>query len=125
MHRSRIGVVVVDCRTEDLSEAVRFWSALLGVAGEIDADGKYAVFEGQRAPRVLLQAVDHDPRVHLDFETDDREAECRRLIDLGAREVARIKGWIVMEAPTGHRVCLVPPQGEDFPGDAATWEVSP
>ena len=125
MNRSRIGVVVVDCRTDDLTEALAFWSGALGVAGEIDADGKYAVFDGLTGPRVLLQAVDHAPRVHLDIETDDREAECRRLAALGAREVARVKEWIVMETPTGHRVCLVPPQGADFPGDAARWEVSP
>ena len=125
-HRSKLGVCVIDCRTDDLGDAVRFWSGLLGVEGEIDPDGKYAVFEGQRAPRVLLQAVDHEPRVHLDIETDDLEAERARLAALGATEVARIRDWIVMEAPTGHRFCLVPPQGEDFPGaTAARWEVTP
>jgi hypothetical protein len=71
---------------------------------------------------VLLQAVDHDPRVHLDFETDDREAEAARLEGLGAAVVERSeKGWIVMEAPTGHRFCLVKPQTAGFPGDAAEW----
>lgn len=126
MHRSRLGVVVIDCRTEDLAEAVGFWSGVLGVEGEIDKNGKYAVFEGQRAPRVLLQAVDHEPRVHLDFETDDQEAEAERLKALGASEIARIRSWIVMEAPTGHRFCLVGPQGEDFPGaTAARWDVTP
>ncbi len=119
-HRSRLGVVVIDCRTGDLRAALDFWSGVLGQAGEIGADGRYAVID-RGYPRVLLQAVDHAPRVHLDFETDDREAEARRLTALGAREVARIKGWIVMEAPTGHRFCLVEPQGDDFPGEAASW----
>ncbi len=92
---------------------------MLGMEGEIDERGKYAVFDGHAGyPRVLLQAVDHEPRVHLDFETDDTDAEAERLKALGAKEVARIKTWIVMEAPTGHRFCLVQPQGEDFPGDA-------
>ncbi len=122
MHRSRLGVVVLDCRTEDLAEAAAFWSGVLGVEGRVDPDGRYAQFEAQRGPRVLLQAVDHDPRVHLDFESDDREAEVERLKGLGAREIARIKEWIVMEAPTGHRFCVVAPQGDDFPGDAARWE---
>lgn len=120
-HRSRMGVVVIDCETADLTQALAFWSGVLGQAGEIDKDGKYAVFD-RSWPRVLLQAVDHAPRVHLDFETDDPEAEAARLAALGAREVARIKDWIVMEAPTGHRFCLVPPQGADFPGDATRWE---
>lgn len=118
-HRARIGVLCIDCQTDDLTEAVAYWSAMLGKEGVIDADGKYAVFDGHEGyPRVLLQAVDHAPRVHLDIETDDQDAECERLKALGAREVARIKTWIVMEAPTGHRFCLVRPQGDDFPGDA-------
>ena len=37
------------------------------------------------------------------------------------REVARIRDWIVMEAPTGHRFCLVKPQSDAFPGDAPEW----
>lgn len=118
-HRSRIGVVCIDCKTDDLTEAAGFWSAMLGMKGEIDEAGKYAVFDDHAGlPRVLLQAVEHEPRVHLDIETDDREAECARLKALGAKEVARIKTWIVMEAPTGHRFCLVRPQGNDFPGNA-------
>lgn len=122
-HAARIGVVVIDCQTEDLTEATAFWSAALGKAGKIDERGKYAVFDDHQGyPRVLLQAVDHGPRVHLDIETDDREAECARLVGLGAREVERVHEWIVMEAPTGHRFCLVKPQGSDFPGDAAQWE---
>lgn len=118
-HRSRIGVLCIDCQTEDLGPATEFWSSMLGMEGKVDPDGKYAVFDGHQGyPRVLLQSVDHAPRVHLDIETDDREAECARLKALGATEVARVKRWIVMEAPTGHRFCLVAPQGTDFPGEA-------
>ena len=123
-HRSRIGVVVIDCQTDDLTAATAFWSAALGRAGRIDARGKYTVFEDEGGhPRVLLQAVDHAPRVHLDVETDDRAAEAARLEGLGAKVVERSeRGWIVMEAPTGHRFCLVKPQGPTFPGDAAVWD---
>jgi predicted enzyme related to lactoylglutathione lyase len=121
-HRSRLGVVCIDCQTGDLTEAMAFWSAVFGAEARLEEGGRYAAIEGQRGPRVELQAVDHAPRVHLDFETDDREAEAARLKRLGAREVARIRDWIVMEAPTGHRFCLVKPQGEDFPGDARRWE---
>ena len=119
MHRSRIGVVCIDCQTGDLAPAPAFWSALLGSEAEIADDGKYASLDGHGGyPKVLLQAVDHAPRVHLDIETDDREAECERLKALSAKEVARIKTWIVMQAPTGHRFCLVGPQGDDWPGEA-------
>lgn len=121
-HKQRVGALCIDCRTEDLGDAVAFWSAMLGMDGKIDEDGKYASFNDHSGyPKFLLQAVDHSPRVHLDFETDDREAECDRLKALGAVEVARIKSWIVMEAPTGHRFCLVRPQGDDWPGEATTF----
>ncbi|MDJ0629591.1 MAG: VOC family protein [Rhodobacter sp.] len=122
-HKARIGVLCIDCRTEDLEPATAYWSAMLGVEGKVDPDGKYAQLDGHRGyPKVLLQAVDHDPRVHLDVETDDPDAECERLKALGATEVARVKTWIVMEAPTGHRFCLVRPQGEDWPGAAREFD---
>jgi predicted enzyme related to lactoylglutathione lyase len=122
-HRSRIGVIVIDCQTTDLTPATKFWSQALGVSGKVDDDGKYAVLADRIGyPKVLLQSVEHAPRVHLDIETDDREAEAVRLESIGAKVVSRIKSWIVMQAPTGHRFCVVGPQGDDFPGDAARWE---
>ena len=122
-HHSRIGVVVIDCETDDLTEAAAFWSAALGRDAKPDDDGKYvSLRDGADLPRVDVQKVNHAPRVHIDIETDDREAECARLTALGAREVERIKDWIVMEAPTGHRFCIIKPQGDDFPGDASVWE---
>ena len=122
MHRSRLGVIVIDCQTGDLGPATQFWAAALGVSGEVDPDGKYAVLADRKGyPKVLLQSVEHDPRVHLDIETDDQAAEATRLEALGATRVAEVKGWTVMEAPTGHRFCLVNPQGDDFPGNAASW----
>jgi hypothetical protein len=121
-HHSRIGALCIDCKADNLGDAVIFWSAVLGLEGQIAEDGRYAEFADEdRSPRVILQAVNHDPRVHLDIETEDREAECARLKAAGAREVARIRDWIVMEAPTGHRFCLVKPQTGDFPGDAPEW----
>jgi hypothetical protein len=54
--------------------------------------------------------VDHESRVHLDIEADDLDAEVKRLEALGAKRVAFVKRWWVMEAPTGHRFCVVRPQ---------------
>jgi hypothetical protein len=122
MHHSRLGVIVIDCKADGLADAAAFWGGALGKPVEVDADDKYAIVGAEDdRPLVLLQAVDHDSRVHVDIETDDRDAEAARLTALGAKEVARIKGWIVMEAPTGHRFCLVKPQNESFPDAAAAW----
>jgi hypothetical protein len=122
MHQSRLGVIVIDCQGEDLAEPVRFWSAALGYAFEIGPDGKYAEGTGPAGePRVLLQHVTHASRVHLDIETDDKAAERTRLEALGARLVEEHPRWFVMEAPTGHRFCVVNPQRPDFPGGASAW----
>lgn len=110
---------MIDCQVDDLAEACAFWSSALGKEGKVDPDGKYATFDGHSGyPRILLQKVDHAPRVHLDFETDDQAAEAARLQAAGAKVIGQVKKWTVMEAPTGHRFCLVNPQGDDFPGEA-------
>ncbi len=45
----------------------------------------------------------------LDIESDDVEAEARRLEALGAKRIEAVRTWIVMEAPTGQRFCVVRP----------------
>ena len=115
-HKSRLAGIVIDCKGEDIAEAMRFWGEALGYRAEINGeDPRYADLAGpDDQPKILLQAVDHDSRVHLDIETDDKEAEVARLEKLGAKRVANIKRWVVMEAPTGHRFCVVNPQRPDF-----------
>ena len=51
----------------------------------------------------------------------DAEA-LRRLVALGARIAARVRTWIVMEAPTGQRFCVVRAKRplEGLPG-VTTW----
>ncbi len=115
MHKSCLGAVVIDCRTEDLAGAAAFWGAALGHPVQATDDPRYLqleVPEGQ--PAVVLQQVGHESRVHLDIETDDVEAEVKRLEALGARRVEQVKSWWVMEAPTGQRFCVIRPQREDF-----------
>ena len=70
---------------------------------------------------LLVQSVNHPSRVHIDIETDDVEAEAKRLESLGATRVAHIKTWWVMEAPTGQRFCVVRPQRPDFETRANVW----
>jgi hypothetical protein len=123
-HRSRLAALGIDCRDGDLEAHARFWSEALGYRrGEPEADGKYVMFDPRPGePQVFVQKVGHEPRVHLDIETDDVEAEVTRLTRLGAREVERIRSWVVMEAPSGHRFCVVRPQRPDFPANASVWD---
>lgn len=126
MHKSRLCSIVIDCRTDDLESAARFWSRALGRSYAPDDDAKYMQIKtGDDEPVVLVQKVEHESRVHLDIESDDVEAEVRRLEALGARRVAAIKTWIVMEAPTGQRFCVVRPQRGAIGPHANEWRDSP
>ena len=126
MHRSRLGTIVIDCQTQDVESATAFWSQALGWDARPlsdPAEAHYRVFASPPdQPTVLVQAVSHPSRVHIDIETDDIEAEVARLEQLGARRVAFVKRWWVMEAPTGQRFCVVRPQRADFATHANAWD---
>ncbi|MGF1611043.1 MAG: VOC family protein [Kiloniellales bacterium] len=126
MHRSRLGGLIIDCRTDDLEAAARFWGAALGLKvrpSDAPEDSGYVVFEREGDELdIEVQRVDHESRVHLDIETDDVEAEVRRLEGLGARRVRQIRDWWVLEAPTGQRFCVVKVQRADFAEKANRWD---
>jgi len=110
MHRSGLGGLIIDCEGTDLARARAFWSKARGLdpAQPAGADPKYAVLRDTAGtPYIELQSVDHPSRVHLDIKTDDVDAEVARLEKLGARPLRRVGHWCVMEAPTGHRFCVV------------------
>jgi predicted enzyme related to lactoylglutathione lyase len=125
VHRSRLAGFIIDCRTGDLPSAARFWSEALGMTrGELPAgetERYVRLVDPSHGLSVEVQRVDHASRVHLDIETDDIEAEVRRLEGLGARRVAAIGTWWVLEAPTGHRFCVVQPCTPGFEAQANTW----
>jgi predicted enzyme related to lactoylglutathione lyase len=126
MHRSRLAGFIVDCRTDDLEQAAQFWSKALGLALKPAAEEPSPIYRQLlTAPEDLhveVQKVEHDSRVHIDIESDDIEAEARRLEALGARRVQSVHTWCVMEAPTGQRFCLVRPQRAGFAERANVWE---
>ncbi len=125
MHRSRLSTFVIDCQTPDLDRAAEFWGRALGRPWrpDADADPSYRVIDSDAdEPILLVQKVEHQSRIHLDIEADDLEAEARRLEALGARRVAFIKRWIVMEAPTGQRFCIVNPQRGPLAGKKRTTD---
>jgi predicted enzyme related to lactoylglutathione lyase len=126
MHKSRLAGFIIDCNTDDLQAAARFWSEALGMnLRQLPAEegGKYvALDDPDERLHVEVQAVSHPSRVHLDIESDDIEAEVRRLEALGAKRVAQIHTWWVMEAPTGQRFCVVRAQSRAFEQDANVWK---
>jgi len=107
MHRSRLAGFIIDCKTDDLGAAARFWSAALGMAAGDEEDGYDQLDASARDLDIQVQRVDHDSRVHLDIESDDIDAEAARLERLGAKRVGLVKRWWVMEAPTGQRFCII------------------
>jgi hypothetical protein len=124
MHRSRLSTFVIDCQAKDVDAATAFWSKALArdVVPESVDDGTYRELRTKpEEPMVLIQAVDHESRIHLDIESDDLEAEVKRLEALGAKRVELRKRWWVMEAPTGQRFCVVNPQRGPLAGRANEW----
>lgn len=120
-HRSRLAGFIIDCKTDDLPGAAEFWAKALGSGTEPESD-LYVRLEPQGGLHVEVQKVDHPSRVHLDIEADDIAAEVARLEGLGAKRVSAIRSWVVMEAPTGHRFCVIRAQTGDFERKAKTWE---
>jgi predicted enzyme related to lactoylglutathione lyase len=122
MHKSRLATFVIDCETEDLDVAGRFWSAALGRAVSTTNDPGYLELAAKsQEPQLLVQKVPHPSRIHLDIESDDLEAEVKRLETLGAKRVGFVKRWWVMEAPTGQRFCVVNPQRGPLDDSANKW----
>ncbi len=117
--------MLFDTPAADAQAGVDFWSAALG--GEpgktVSSDDAYArVGYVHSTVDTMVQRIDGEPRIHIDIETDDLEAEVSRLEGLGAQRVEFVERWWVMKAPSGHIFCVVPIQSDDFPNGANRWE---
>ncbi|HUC06053.1 MAG TPA: VOC family protein [Acidimicrobiales bacterium] len=128
MHRSRLAVALFDVGAEDFDSEVSFWAGALGTAAGIDEkESDYATLDGVFAGlHVMVQRVGPSTaaRVHVDIETDDVEAEVRRLEFLGATRVRAESKWWIMRDPAGLLFCVVPVQAPaEFHAHALTWDV--
>ena len=125
MHHSRLCSIIIDSRVDDLEAAAKFWSQAIGrpiKSVDVDGEDRYAELDTHDdEPLVLIQKVTHESRVHLDIETDDIEAEVKRLEALGAKRVEFVKRWWIMEAPTGHRFCVLNKQRKEFGPHLNEW----
>jgi hypothetical protein len=118
--------MLIDCNTSNVDEAANYWSQALGRAVDLNhpgSRGNYRMLETPPdEPIVQIQRVDHESRVHIDIETDDIPAEVARLQKLGAMVVDRLERWVVMQAPTGQRFCIVRVQRPGFSKNANAWD---
>ena len=129
MHRSRIGVVLIDHPPETYSAAATFWTTATGhqrasteppptddpyeSCGEIAGSAELAL---QRT------GTGTPARVHLDIETDDVEAEADRLVRAGATVSEDRDDYKIMLDPGGVVFCVVPVQTADFATHAQIWD---
>ena len=129
MHRSRVGVVLIDHPAASYGAAATFWADATGHTRSGDDPSAEQPYESlQDLPggvQVALQLLGEGtaPRVHLDIETDDVEAETARVLALGARLVEQREGYAILADPGGVLFCVVPVQtGEAFETHATRWE---
>ncbi|SCG48090.1 Glyoxalase-like domain-containing protein [Micromonospora zamorensis] len=125
MHRSRVYALLIDAPAAEATRAAEFWSAALGVSTRSHPAEPQFVGLHEALPGLVaaVQAVDDEPRFHLDIETDDVPAETARLIGLGATEVSQWLECRILRAPGGHLLCVLPVESppELFAAEARTW----
>jgi predicted enzyme related to lactoylglutathione lyase len=128
-HYSALRAIVIDVPEDDHDRELAFWQGAIGE--ELHGDEQSPEYHGARLPHeqqlgLLVQRLGAGPAgVHLDFHTDDVEAEVARLERLGATRERRVHDWYVMRDPAGLRFCVVPAPprpGWLDDGNAQRWD---
>jgi hypothetical protein len=127
MHRSRIGIVLIDHPESDWQHGLAFWSGVQGLPTVQEASWgeEYRPLGAIGSVRLESQRTGEGTpaRVHLDIETDDVAAEVRRVVGLGASVMEERDSYTILRDPAGLVFCVVPVQtGDDFEREALTWE---
>lgn len=126
-----LGMITIDCA--DPKRLAQFWTAAMDMKVAWSVDDEYTLLTPSEAevpaggeftapprPNLGLQKVPEPRngknRVHIDFGTEDRAAEVKRLLELGATEVDEqvVPGfaWTVLADPEGNVFCVGQPQEE-------------
>lgn len=117
MHRSRVCHFVID--VPDLEHGTEFWTAALGASEDLISPSSREVYRKLRLPdseiRILLQKTNDQKNskehMHIDLETDDVEAEVKRMEKLGAtrwdHQKERGFDFWVMRDPWGNEFCVL------------------
>jgi len=125
MHKSKLAGFIIDCKTNNLQEAAQFWGNALGMEvqklPDEEGDKYIKLIDNNTNLHIEVQSVEHQSRVHLDIETDDIDAEVKRLEKLGANIVNYVNTWCVMQAPTGQKFCVVRKESIEFENQSKKW----
>jgi catechol 2,3-dioxygenase-like lactoylglutathione lyase family enzyme len=127
MHRSRIGAVFIDHPASSFDASLRFWTAATGREpnAERQTDPPFASLgysDGDLLVELQRTGEGTPPRVHLDIDTDDVEAEVRRLEALGAKRLEQHGEFWQMVDPGGLVFCVIPSHTPDFEQRATVWD---
>jgi predicted enzyme related to lactoylglutathione lyase len=112
----RVGSIVI--RVDDLPRLAEFWAAALDYVPREETSDDFVLLRPRDGvgPNLSLDmhhgAARVPPRIHLDLYTSDQAAEVRRLIALGATEVAwdarpPDADYVILADPEGNRFCVV------------------
>ncbi|GAB3400824.1 VOC family protein [Flindersiella endophytica] len=128
MHRSRVYAILIDTPKENADDVTQFWAKALGATPHPLPEAPQFISLLNAIPGVntaiqATETADEAPRVHIDIETDDIEAEVARLQALGARLESQWQECRTLRAPGGHVLCVLPVESdlEQFAATANTW----
>ncbi|GAA4954583.1 VOC family protein [Actinoplanes utahensis] len=108
-----IANITFDCA--DATALAGFWSQVLRKPVDDGANPYFATIGSADAgPTLMFLKVDEGKtaknRCHLDLTADDRAAEVKRLVDLGAEYLSEHAEygheWIVLRDPSGNEFCV-------------------
>lgn len=105
-----IGNICID--TNDLAGSTAFWQAVTGYqVASSDEGTTYLEDSNKTGAGLSLQVVpegrEGKNRLHLDLFADDLAGEVDRIRALGATEMGRFDGWVVLADPEGNQFCVV------------------
>lgn len=119
----------IDQPVSAFEASLAFWAAATGRTPQEPHEGddpyrSLGIFSGDLLIELQRVGEGTAPRVHLDVDTDDVDAEVSRLEALGARRLSSHDGgryWQMVD-PGGLVFCVIPPHTPDFAERATVWD---